>query len=80
MLDFAKNEQIDIFFGFIFFHPWTTVDEINENLTNLEFVYSHYDNLTGSAPIQELQIIYKSPLYYRAEKEGLLKGNLLVLN
>lgn len=76
MLDFTYNSGLKISFGFIFFHPWTTIKEIIVNIEYLEVIYNRYKNISGSAPIQDLDILYKTDLYYKAKEEGLLKGNV----
>ncbi len=71
-LDVLKELGITCKFGFIFFHPWTTLQEIKTNISRLMWVLNSYPNVCPSVFVQDLDIHYKSSIYDRADHEGLL--------
>lgn len=76
MFDFLEENNIIVFYGFIFFHPWSSIEEVKENILHIKNVYNSYSRVICEAPIQDLEIIYKTPLYYKAKKESLLEGDI----
>ena len=71
-MDVLRELGINCKFGFIFFHPWTTINEIKTNISQLMRILVKYPNVTTSVYVQDLYIQYKSPLYERAVSEELL--------
>jgi len=70
-----EDLNIDFRFGFIFFHPWTTFEEMQFNIHYLRKLYDNFSNIRACAPIQALEIIKSTPLFSRANRTGLLTGN-----
>jgi hypothetical protein len=57
-------------FGFILFTPWTTVDDLRENLRCIE--ETKLDELRGRLLLSRARLYPDTALYYLAERDGLL--------
>ena len=75
-LDFLESNNIKFSYGFIFFHPWNTMEELNNNIEQIENLAIKYKSVIQTTPIQDLEIHYGTGLYYKAKKEGLLFGDI----
>ena len=57
-------------FGFILFSPWTTMEDLEVNLTAIR--RTHFDRLRGSLLLSRARLYPDTALYYLAERDGLL--------
>lgn len=60
-------------FGFILFTPWTTLDDLRENLRGIEETRLH--ELRGRLLLSRARLYPDTALYYLAERDGLLATN-----
>jgi hypothetical protein len=72
----AKHDNllVEESFGFIMFDPWTTVEELRENVARFSEV--GLPHLRSSAPFTAIRLFPEAALYWRALKEGLLTGQM----
>jgi hypothetical protein len=57
-------------FGFILFTPWTTIDDLEANLSAIR--RTRFDRLRGSVLLSRVRLYPDTALYYLAERDGLL--------
>src|SRR3989339_648111 len=76
-IDILESIELGYSVGFIFFHPWTTVNEIVKNMTILKSFVSERKFLKRIAPIQSIDLLYGTKLYKKAIAEGLAEGSPL---
>jgi len=67
-----SNLRIEPSFGFILFDPWTTLDELRQNVRRAGII--DLPGLRGDAPRTSLRLFPETPLYWKAVHDGLLTG------
>ncbi len=68
------NLRIEQSFGFILFDPWTTLEELRQNIERARLI--DLPSLRGDAPHTSLRLFPETPLYWRAVADGLLTGSI----
>ncbi len=68
------NLAVERSFGFILFDPWTTLEELRTNVRRAQRL--SLDRYRGQAPFTSLRLLPEMALYWRAQAEGLLTGNV----
>lgn len=62
--------------GFIFFHPYTTVEEMQANLDFLRRTFGNWPQVKAAVgqPLNKLEVYAGTPIFSRLQEEGRLKG------
>ena len=74
MVDRFDNLGIERSFGLILFDPWTTVDELRENVERAREI--DLPRFRDQAPFTSLRLHPEVPLYWKARQDGLLTGHI----
>lgn len=72
-IDLIKRLQIKCFPGFIMFDPYTTIDEIRQNLSFVDYAEKDNDFIRIDDLLGSLQPFTGTPIKSRLEKEGRLR-------
>jgi len=68
------NLEVERSFGFILFDPWTTVDELRENVERSREI--GLDRYRGRAAMTSVRLLPEMPMYWQARAEGLVDDHL----
>jgi hypothetical protein len=60
-------------FGFVLFSPWTTLDDLEQNLRAIR--KTRFDELRGKVLLSRARLYPDTALYYLAARDGLLTGS-----
>jgi len=68
------NLDVEKSFGFIAFDPWTTTDELRQNVERAALI--DLPRFRDQAPFTSLRLQPEVPLYWKAQEDGLLTGRI----